>query len=82
MRHVRLYAVGEDGRETQVPLERAYILAGGTRRRVSVKGGEIAEVPHNLITRDRVELELKAIRPITGRRLEIKLASKKKGGRK
>ena len=45
MKHVRLYAVGEDGKETQVPLERAYI--GG--RRIPVRGGEVVEVPHNLV---------------------------------
>lgn len=78
MKRVHLYAVGEDGKETPVDLERAYIAG----RRVSVKGGEIAEIPRNLITGDRVEIELKAIRPIAGRRLEIKLASKKKRGRK
>ena len=81
MKHVRLYAVGEDGKETQVHLERAYIAG----RRVSVKGGEIAEIVDSLITGNRVEIELKAIRPIAGRLLEIKLASrpiKKKVGRK
>ena len=81
MKHVRLYAVGEDGKETQVHLERAYIAG----RRVSVKGGEIAEIADSLITGNRVEMELKAIRPIAGRLLEIKLASrpiKKKAGRK
>ena len=78
MKHIRLYAVGEDGEETQVPLERAYI--GG--RRIPVRGGEIVEVTHNLVSGDRVEIELKAIRPIAGRRLEIKLASDPRAGTK
>ena len=78
MKHVRLYAVGEDGRETQVLLERAYV--GG--RRISVKRGEVVEIPRNFVTGDRVQIELKAIRPIASRRLEIKLASEKKLGRK
>ena len=81
MKHVQLYAVGEDVRE-QVKLERAYILVGGARRLVSVKGGEIAEIPRSLVTGNRVEMELKAIRPIAGRRLEIKLASRQKAGRR
>ena len=74
MKHVRLYAVGEDGREAQVSLERAYIAG----RRVSVKGGEIVEIPRHFISGDRLEIELKAIRPIADRRLEIKLTSEKK----
>ena len=78
MRHIRLYAVGEDGRETQVALERAYIDG----RRLSVKQGEIAEIPHDRVYGDRVDLELKAIRPIADRRLEIRLASQKEAAKK
>ena len=78
MRHIRLYAIGEDGRETQVALERAYIDG----RRLSVKQGEIAEIPYSRVYGDRVDLELKALRPIAERRLEIRLASQKEAGKK
>ena len=77
MRHIRLYAIGEDGRETQVDLERAYIDG----RRLPVKQGEIAEIPPDRVNGDRLDLELKAIRPIADRRLEIRLASRGEASR-
>ena len=78
LRHIRLYAIGEDGKETQVSLERAYIHG----RRIPVKGGEIAEIPAEFLSGERVELELKALRPIANRRLQIKTAVGKKTKKK
>ena len=69
MKSVRLYAVGEDSvNGTQVLLERAYIDG----RKLSVKGGEIVEIPQDRMSQDRVHIELKAIRPIADKRLEIR----------
>ena len=78
LKHIRLYAIGEDGKETQVLLERAYIHG----RRIPVKRGEIAEIPSEFLSGERVELELKALRPIADRRLQIKVAAAKKTKRK
>ena len=78
IKHVRLYAVGEDGRDVQIPLERAYIAD----RRLSVKQGEIDEIPPDRIYGDRVDLELKAISPIANKRLEIRLASRERATNK
>ena len=68
MKRIRLYAVGEEGKETQVKLERAYIDG----RRLKVKGGDIVETPNELLNGDRVQVELKAIRPIADKRLEVR----------
>jgi hypothetical protein len=72
IKHVRLYAVGEDGRDVQIPLERAYIAD----RRLPVKQGEIDEIPPDRIYGDRIDLELKAISPIANKRLELRLANR------
>ena len=74
MKHIRLYAVGEDGKEVQVQLERAYMYG----RRLPVKQGEIAEIPLEMLSGERVDLELKALRPIASMRLEIRVAANKK----
>ena len=69
MKNIRLYAVGEDSvNGTQVLLERAYIDG----RKLSVKGGEIVEILQERMSTDRVHIELKAIRPIADKRLEIR----------
>ena len=78
LKHIRLYAIGEDGRETQVLLERAYMHG----RRIPVKQGEITEIPSDKVSGERVELELKALRPIANRRLQIKVAAAKKTKKK
>ena len=78
IKHVRLYAVGEDGRDVQVLLERAYIAD----RRLPVKQGEIDEIPPDRIYGDRIDLELKAISPIANKRLEIRLANREGSAKK
>ena len=67
-KRIRLYATGEDGNPIQVPMERAYV--GG--RKLKVRGGEIVNLSDSEITEERVHLEIKAIRPITDKRLEIR----------
>ena len=67
-KRIRLYAAVEDGTPAQIPLERAYI----GDRRIKVRKGEIVDLPENLLTEDRVYLEVKAIRPISDKRLEIR----------
>ena len=69
-KRIRLYAVGEDGRSEQMPIERAYF--GG--RRLKVSKGEISELDARFMGGKRVALEIKAIRPIGSKRLEIKAA--------
>ena len=69
-KRIRLYAVGEDSRSEQVPIERAYF--GG--RRLKVSKGEISELDARFMGGKRVALEIKAIRPIGSKRLEIKAA--------
>ena len=51
-----------------VPLQRAYI--GG--RKLKVKDGEVMDPPEELLNGDRVQIELKAIRPIADKRLEVR----------
>ncbi len=70
IKHIRLYAVGEDGKETEVPLERAFING----RRVLAKSGEISQISQDQMQGDRVVIELKALRPIQDRRVEIKFS--------
>ena len=67
-KRIRLYAVGEDGRAEQLPLERAYFDG----RRLKVSKGEIVELDEKRMGNRRVELEMKAIRPIGDKRLEIR----------
>ena len=67
-KRIRLYAAVEDGTPIQIPLERAYI----GDRRIKVRKGEIVELPEHLMSEDRVHLEVKAIRPISDKRLEIR----------
>ena len=71
IKRIRLYAVGESWvrREAEpVLLQRAYI--GG--RRLKVKDGEVVNPPEELLNNDRVQIELKAIRPISDKRLEVR----------
>ena len=71
IKRIRLYAVGESWmrREAEpVPLQRAYI--GG--RKLKVKDGEVMDPPEELLNGDRVQIELKAIRPIADKRLEVR----------
>ena len=68
IKRIRLYAIGEEGRDTQVKLERAYI--GG--RKIKVRDGDIVDAPGELMTGDRVQVEIKAIRPIADKRLEVR----------
>ena len=65
---IRLYAIGEDSRSEQLPIERAYF--GG--RRLKVSKGEIAQLDERFMAGRRVVIEIKAIRPIGSKRLEIK----------
>ena len=69
-KRIRLYAVGEDRQSEQVPIERAYF--GG--RRLKVSKGEITELDARFMGGKRVALEIKAIRPIGSKRLELKAA--------
>ena len=78
LKHIRLYTIGEDGRQTEIALERAYING----RHLPVRKGEIVEIPQDRINGDRVDLEIKAIRPISDRRVEIRLAGRRKAGKK
>ena len=55
IKRIRLYAVGEEGKDTQVKLERAYI--GG--RRIKVRDGDIVDAPSELMNGDRVQVEIK-----------------------
>ncbi len=67
-RRIRLYAAGEDGRPEQIQIERAYV----NQHRISVKRGDITGLGKHGIRGDRIEIEVKAIRPISNRRLEIR----------
>ena len=67
-KRIRLYAVGEDGKAERLPLERAYF--GG--RRMKVAKGEVVNMDSNQMGGRRVKIEMKAIRPIGNRRLEIR----------
>ena len=67
-KRIRLYAIGEDGRADQLPLERAYFDG----RRLKVSKGEIVELDEKRMSARRVEIDMKAIRPIGNRRLEIR----------
>ena len=69
-KRIRLYAVGEDSRSEQMRIERAYF--GG--RRLKVSKGEITELDARFMGGKRIALEIKAIRPIGSKRLEIKAA--------
>ena len=69
-KRIRLYAVGEDSRSEQLPIERAYF--GG--RRLKVSKGEITELDARFLGGKRVAIEIKTIRPIGSKRLEIKAA--------
>ena len=68
IKRIRLYAIGEEGKDTQVKLERAYI--GG--RKIKVRDGDIVDAPSELMAGDRVQVEVKAIRPIADKRLEVR----------
>ena len=72
-KRIRLYAVGEDRQSEQVPIERAYF--GG--RRLKVSKGEITELEARFLGGKRVAIEIKTIRPIGSKRLEIKAAQMK-----
>ena len=65
---ISLYAVGEEGKDPKVELERAYIMG----RKLKVKKGSIAEIPAAYLTGERVHIELKALRPISDKKLEIR----------
>lgn len=65
---ISLYAVGEEGNDPRVELERAYIQG----RKLKIKNGSIAEIPAAYLTGDRVHIELKALRPISDKKLEIR----------
>ena len=67
-KRIRLYVAGEDGNPIQVQIERAYIDG----RRIKVRRGEITDLSENDLRQDRVHLEVKAIRPISDKRLEIR----------
>ena len=67
-KRIRLYAVGEDGKAEQLQLERAYF--GG--RKIKVSKGEIVGMDANQMAGRRVQIDMKAIRPIGNRRLEIR----------
>ena len=69
-KRIRLFAVGEDRKSEQLRIERAYF--GG--RRLKVTKGEIAELEPMLMKGKRVEIEIKAIRPLGSKRLELKAA--------
>ena len=68
MKRIRLYAVGEENKAEKIQLERAYIDG----RRLKVKDGDIVDTPDELLNRDRIQIELKAIRPVTDKRLEVR----------
>ena len=65
---ISLYAVGEEGKDPKVELERAYIAG----RKLKIKKGSIAEIPKAYIAGGRIHIELKALRPISDKKLEIR----------
>ena len=68
LKTIRLYAKGEDGREEQIQIERAY-LAG---RRLKVKDWVVVNPSFDHVKGDRIEIEFKAIRPIRDKRVVIR----------
>ncbi len=68
LKTIRLYAKGEDGREEQIQIERAY-LAG---RRLKVKDWAVVNPSFDHVKGNRIEVEFKAIRPIRDKRVEIR----------
>ena len=67
-KRIRLYAVGEDGSPEQMPIERAYYNG----RRLKVAKGEIIEMNEKQMSNRRVQIEIKGLRPIADRRLEVR----------
>ena len=67
-KRIRLYAVGEDGSPEQMPIERAYYNG----RRLKVAKGEIVEMNEKQMSNRRVQIEIKGLRPIADRRLEVR----------
>ncbi len=67
-KRIRLYAIGEDRRAEQLDIERAYFDG----KRLKIRGGVIIELDEKRMGGRRIEIEIKAIRPIDGKRLEIR----------
>ena len=68
-KRIELYGVGEDGRSDLLPIERAYYHDG---RKMKVSKGAIVEIDEKLIGNPRARVEIKSLRPTTGRRLELR----------
>lgn len=67
-KRIRLYAVGEDGRSEQMKLEKAYING----RSLKVRDGEVVDLGKIRLREGRVQIEMKATRPIADKRVEIR----------
>ena len=67
-KRIRLYAVGEDGRSEQMKLEKAYING----RSLKVRDGEVVDLAKIRLREGRVQIEMKATRPIADKRVEIR----------
>ena len=68
--NINLYAVGEDGKDYQVAMERAYIEG----RKLKMKNGSVAEIPSQFLKAERLHIEIKALTPISDKKLEIRFA--------
>lgn len=68
LKRIQLYAKGEEGREDPVQVERAYLDG----RRLKVKDGAVIDPDFDHIRSNRVQLEFKAIRPVSDKRVEIR----------
>lgn len=71
-KRIRLYAVGEDGGAQLIKLEKAYIDERSLKRSLKVRDGEIVDLEKHRLDNGRVQIDMKATRPIADKRVEIR----------